>query len=39
VEYSPTETVRYTNPNLPFGPNARETDEVLAFHFRLTYLL
>ena len=39
VEYSPKETVRYTNPSLPFGPNAQETNEVLAIHFRLAYLI
>lgn len=37
VEYSAAEKVRYTNPELPFGPNAVEINEVLAIHVMLSH--
>lgn len=37
VEYSAPEKVRYTNPELPFGPNAAEINEVLAIHVMLSH--
>lgn len=37
VEYSAAEKIRYTNPELPFGQNAVEINEVLAIHTMLTH--
>jgi long-chain fatty acid transport protein len=33
IEYDFAKTVTYTNPQLPFGVNAQERDEVIAIHF------
>jgi len=37
IEYSPKESIHYSNPSLPFGPDAEEVNEVLALHLRITY--
>ena len=36
IEYSFNSAVTYTNPALPFGPEATEEDEYVAFHVRLS---
>ncbi|MGD2075499.1 MAG: hypothetical protein PVG38_11355 [Gammaproteobacteria bacterium] len=36
VEWDFGEDVIYTNPQLPFGPDAENTGELIAFHFRLS---
>ncbi|WP_018232492.1 OmpP1/FadL family transporter [Thioalkalivibrio thiocyanodenitrificans] len=37
LEYVGREKVRFTNPELPFGPDAVAVHEVLAFHMMLVY--
>lgn len=39
VEYALRTVVRYTNPTLPFGPDAQEVSEILTVHMRVGYLL
>ena len=36
IEYDFAKTVTYTNPQLPFGINAQERDEVIAIHFGIS---
>jgi len=36
AEYQPYRSVGYTNPQLPFGANARERNEVMFVHFMLS---
>jgi long-chain fatty acid transport protein len=36
VEYDFAKTVTYTNPQLPFGTNAQERDEVIAIHLGIS---
>jgi len=38
VEYGLRNKVRYTNPNLPFGPDSAETNESIALHLSASYL-
>jgi len=38
VEYEFKNKVRYTNPNLPFGPNSTETAELVALHLSVSCL-
>lgn len=37
VEYVLRETIRYTNPELPFGPDAEAVVEVIVIHFTASY--
>lgn len=37
LQYQLPESVRYTNPNLPFGPNAQERYEVIGLIFSLAW--
>jgi long-chain fatty acid transport protein len=36
IEYDFAKTVTYTNPQLPFGANAQERNEVFAIHFGIS---
>jgi long-subunit fatty acid transport protein len=36
IEYAFKNEVTYTNPNLPFGPNAKEAYEFASLHLTLS---
>ena len=39
IEYSPNKKVSYTNPELPFGANAQEENEIVVVHLTFSKVL